>query len=115
MEHAESTLLLSIAEDGKTELSINGITVELVEEIRIEITGNLKPRVKVIFASTRGLPAGSTKYKVLNLVHRYRELLESHPCVEIFDTAETLPFMRAVNPNSTADTTPPGSSDKTKP
>lgn len=99
MTTESKALVLSIDEDGNTQLSVGGLIIGLHDEIRVEVSGNLKPRIKIVFASTSGLPKNNTKVKILELLHRYREVLEKHPCVEIFDTVETLPYMEAVRPN----------------
>lgn len=91
-----AAVVLSVDSNGNTQLSVGGLVIELIEEIRIEVSGTLRPRIKVVFASTTSLPKGPIKTRVLEILHRYREILAEHPCVEVFDTVDTLPFMAAI-------------------
>lgn len=89
--------------DGSVRVSIGGVVIGLIDELRLEVLGNLRPKVKIAFISTKNVSDVEMKSRIVEFLDHYREALHEHPFVEIFDAADTLPSMLAVRPSDKPD------------
>jgi hypothetical protein len=99
-------LLVSIGAEGLVRVSIGGVVIGLIENVRVEVGCGTNPKVKITFMSMAGIPEGPDRSRLLELLHRYQEILATNPYVEVLDLADTLPYMKAVttvppNPDET--------------
>jgi hypothetical protein len=94
------SLIIEIAKDGRTTVSVDGVVVGLIKSIDLHVeVDEALPRVSVVMNSARELPVEVQAAHLRNVLEVYKRVLSAHPLIAVSEHHDTLPQgMPAVRP-----------------